>query len=349
MYKHILVPLDGSDLSIDTVSKAVEFATMMGARITFVHARGDFSVTDDGALTRIISPAVFVDQMAGNAKAILAKAETEARASGLVCDLVAKISDRPYEVIIDTAEECGCDLIFMASHGRRGLKGLVLGSQTQQVLAHAVIPVLVSSVESNLPFQEMNSAIAIIKGEHRSMGAVLGGLKHVLCNAKYAMDQANIKLLRAIVYYLRTFPETLHHPKEEEFLFACLRARLPESAVMLSQIEAQHHEHNGLLDAIEAALDAYEISQDQGHLNLLMAASDDYSEALWAHMSAEEKGVLPECRKHLNADDWKHIAQAFEKNGDPRFDAEREAGFDKLLARIMNLAPASSSSSAKSD
>ena len=87
--------------------------------------------------------------MAGEARALLAKAEVVARAAGVAYDSLVMTSDRPHEAILDAAEARGCDLIFMASHGRRGVKSLMLGSQTQKVLQHTTIPVLVSAVESN--------------------------------------------------------------------------------------------------------------------------------------------------------------------------------------------------------
>ena len=88
--------------------------------------------------------------MAGEARALLAKAEVVARTAGVAHDSLATISDRPHEAILGAAEARGCDLVFMASHGRRGLKGMVVGSQTLKVLQRATIPVLVSAVESNV-------------------------------------------------------------------------------------------------------------------------------------------------------------------------------------------------------
>ncbi len=162
MYQHILVPVDDSELAIITVGKAVSFARTLGARITFFHARSDFAATSDGAVIHALSPTEFVEQAAGNARAVLARAESEARLAGVPFESVGRTSDRPYEAILDIATEQGCDLIFMASHGRRGLKGLLLGSQTQKVLAHTTIPVLVSSVESNALTPDMDLALAVI-------------------------------------------------------------------------------------------------------------------------------------------------------------------------------------------
>ncbi len=93
-------------------------------------------------------------------------------------------SDRPYEAILGAAEARGCDLIFIASHGRRGIKGLMLGSETQKLLQHTTIPVLVSAVESNLPAAEIRAPLAVIRDEHRSLAAVIHGLEYVVRQAR---------------------------------------------------------------------------------------------------------------------------------------------------------------------
>ena len=338
MYRHILVPVDDSRLSIQTASRAVAFAKATGARITFFHARPDFGATDAGALVRVMSPSEFAEQAAGSARAVLAKAEADARASGLAYESVAKTTDRPYEGIIDTARERGCDLIFMASHGQSGFKHLFLGSQTQKVLAHTTISVLVCCVEANDPSPEMTAAINIIKGEHRSMAAVIDGLKHALRRARETGEAANTQLLRAMVRYFRSFPEALHHPKEEEYVFATLLARSPQSVSLLEDLQSQHQQEPALISAIDAALDRYQQSPSENHLDALTKATDRYAEFIWQHMSAEEKDVLPACQETFTSEDWRRIAYAFEKNGDPRFDKESEAGFEKIFSRIMNLA-----------
>lgn len=338
MYQHILVAVDGSDLSIDTASKAVRLAKSLGARVTFLHARADFGATDQGALVRAMSPGEFAQQAVGSASAILAKVEIEACASGINYQLVARTSDRPYEVIIDTAQELACDLIFMASHGRRGLKGLLVGSQTQKVLAHTTIPVLVSTVESNSRSPEMDAAISIIKGEHRSLAAVMNGLRQLLAHARAADRPVNVGLVRAMLFYFRNFPDALHHPKEERYLFGRIRALDAGMEDVLAQLEVQHAQEPGVVDAIERALNAYEKTPDVAHLDLLAQAADGYCEQLWAHMSLEEKVILPTCQERFSSDDWSEILQAFEKNGDPRFDKDSAASFEDFLARIMNMA-----------
>jgi nucleotide-binding universal stress UspA family protein/hemerythrin-like domain-containing protein len=338
VYRHILVPVDDSRLSIDTASKAVEFAKSIGARVTFFHARADFGATDDGALTRVMSPGEFAEQAAGVAPAVLARAEASARAAGIECESVARTSNRPYEGIIDTARERGCDLIFMASHGRRGFRDLFLGSQTQRILAHTTISVLVCSVESNDPAPEMTAAINIIKGEHRSMAAAADGLRHIVAEAKKKGEALDIPLARAITRYFHTFPEALHHPKEEAYVFAKLKERAPECRALVEGLQAQHQQEHALIDAVEEALDRYQAAPGAAGLEPLAASTDRYADFLWKHMSSEENTVLPECQQHLTEGDWEVIADAFENNRDPRFDRELEAGFEKVFAHLMRLA-----------
>ncbi len=145
MFKHILVPTDGSALSSDTVKRAVTFAREAGARITFFFAKPDYPAAfyGEGALIDPSTPERFFEMADKQARDILDAASRQASAAGVSCNQLAVVNDVPYQAIIDAAASAGCDLIFMASHGRRGLSGLLLGSETQKVLTHSTIPVLV--------------------------------------------------------------------------------------------------------------------------------------------------------------------------------------------------------------
>lgn len=144
MYRHILVPLDGSELAGALLAQAVEFARALGARITFFTMAEDYGATQEGALMRTLSPETFENEIKREAAAILSKAIAAAKAAGLECDAVVRVGSEAYVQIIEVAGEKGCDLIYMASHGHRGLKALMLGSQTQKVLTHSPLPVLVA-------------------------------------------------------------------------------------------------------------------------------------------------------------------------------------------------------------
>lgn len=145
MFKHILVPTDGSPLSSDTVKREIAFARETGARVTFFFAKPDYPVAfyGEGALIDPTTPDKFAEMADKQAQEILAAHEASAKAEGVASASLSSVSDIPYEAIIAAAETSGADLIFMASHGRRGISGLLLGSETQKVLTHSKIPVLV--------------------------------------------------------------------------------------------------------------------------------------------------------------------------------------------------------------
>ncbi|MBK7326205.1 MAG: universal stress protein [Propionivibrio sp.] len=145
MFKHILVPTDGSQLSQDTARRAISFAQETGARITAFYAKPEYPVTyyGEGALIDSTTPEQFAELAEQQAQEILGFVERLCQEAGVACNKLTLTSDIPYEAIIDAATQGGCDLIFMASHGRRGFSGLLLGSETNKVLTHSKVPVLV--------------------------------------------------------------------------------------------------------------------------------------------------------------------------------------------------------------
>ena len=147
MYKHIRLPTDGSKLSDKGVRQAIKMARALRAKITAVHVVGNYQpVLDQDEGFRPVIPAMrkaFEDRAAAYAMRILGPVKAAASKSGVKCDTVVATGDLPYEMIIKQARKSGCDLIMMASHGRSGIKALLLGSETAKVLTHSRIPVLV--------------------------------------------------------------------------------------------------------------------------------------------------------------------------------------------------------------
>lgn len=145
MFRHLLVPTDGSDLSRRTATHAITFARETGARITFFAAlpqhpvsfHEGYGLTDAGTRERLIATAE------RQGRAIVDPLVAEAAAAGVTAEAVATPCATVHDGIIAAAAHHGCDLIFMASHGRRGIGALLLGSETQKVLTHSKIPVLV--------------------------------------------------------------------------------------------------------------------------------------------------------------------------------------------------------------
>ena len=145
MFKHILIPTDGSDLSKKAVKKGIEFAKKIKARITTVHVVPEFKVAADESFVSLTPAAKkrFEEESRNRAEKMLSTIVQQAKAAGVRCSAVAEANDLPYQQIIATAKSKKCDLILMASHGRRGIASVLLGSETAKVLTHSTIPVLV--------------------------------------------------------------------------------------------------------------------------------------------------------------------------------------------------------------
>ena len=146
MYKHVLIPTDGSEVAEKAVGAGIEFARTVGARITAFTVVGEYELPSESEMMahqRVVSLQEHLARVQRDAEAILATIATRAAAAGVECDADYALCNRPYEAIIAAANRHGCDLIFMASHGRSGLSALLHGSETRDVLTHSTIPTLV--------------------------------------------------------------------------------------------------------------------------------------------------------------------------------------------------------------
>ena len=143
MYKHILIPTDGSDLSSMAVRQGVLLARSIDARVTIITVSPTFRMLSADPFMATATPETYRRESVAEAMRYLAAGAAAAKEGGVPCETVHVERDHPYEAIIDTAAERGCDLILMASHGRKGMAALVLGSETTKVLTHSKIPVLV--------------------------------------------------------------------------------------------------------------------------------------------------------------------------------------------------------------
>lgn len=147
MFKHILLPVDGSDAGRAALDAGLRLARNCGARVTALHVLPDFHIlTYRPAMLEETRDEFMHDSTEQGARA-LAYVSDAARELKLDCGTLALRSDQPHKCIVDTARECGCDLIAMASHGHLGLTGVLLGSVTHKVLVHSAVPVLVLRAE----------------------------------------------------------------------------------------------------------------------------------------------------------------------------------------------------------
>jgi nucleotide-binding universal stress UspA family protein len=143
MYKNILIPTDGSELAEKAVQHGIALAKAIGAKITVLTVARPFHFFALVPLAVGDIEAQYTQAVRESAAKLLYAVADAANAAGVECETVHLEHEHPYQAIIDTAKAKGCDLITMASHGRRGVSAIVLGSETVKVLTHSKIPVLV--------------------------------------------------------------------------------------------------------------------------------------------------------------------------------------------------------------
>ena len=143
MFKHLMLPTDGFESSQAALLKGVRLAKEFNAKITGISVVPEFHILTFNTAMVEDTKDVFVAESRAQAHRYLALLSKAAEDAGVPCETEVVLSDHPYEAIIRTATSRGCDLIMMASHGRRGVQAMLLGSETQKVLTHSKIPVLV--------------------------------------------------------------------------------------------------------------------------------------------------------------------------------------------------------------
>lgn len=142
MYRNILVPTDGSDITAKAVTTAIALAKTVGAKLTVISVKEPFPYSAISEM-QPVPPQEFFDAQERIASARVKGVLNDAEAAGLTCAAFTVEALHPWEAIVDHAKAQSCDLIVMASHGRRGVSALLLGSETQKVLTHCQVPVLV--------------------------------------------------------------------------------------------------------------------------------------------------------------------------------------------------------------
>jgi nucleotide-binding universal stress UspA family protein len=147
MFKHILISTDGSKLAAKGIKAGVKLAAALGARVTGVYVSAPWTApmySEGVVYGPINSPQEYKRATERAARKALAAIEIEAQAAGVACGTAHVTADQPWQGILRTAKSKKCDAISMASHGRGGLGGLLLGSETARVLAHSKLPVVVT-------------------------------------------------------------------------------------------------------------------------------------------------------------------------------------------------------------
>ena len=185
--------------------------------------------------------------------------------------------------------------------------------------------------------QVRHRALALIKDEHRSLAAVVHALQF-LAGRMQKGDQPDSALLGAIAHYLLQFPEKLHHPAEERYLFDPLRARTGEAREVLDKLTAEHAAGAEGEAKHVAGVKALAVGTPEAVAGFCRAV-EEYATFYWAHMMTEETLVLPLAERMLDEADWAAAAEGFAANHDPMYGPDTANQFDALFQRIVYMAP----------
>jgi hemerythrin-like domain-containing protein len=179
----------------------------------------------------------------------------------------------------------------------------------------------------------MPPALRTIRAEHLNLACMLTCLHHLVAGLERKEVEPSFDILFSMLVYLEGFPDTLHHPKEERFLFTALRERRADAAELIDQLCEEHRRVAALLREFRHALEAYH--RDPSARERFVRAADDYLDAECAHMEREERDMFPLALECLEDNDWRSLNAAFRSNADTLFGAARERQFENLFEFIM--------------
>jgi hemerythrin-like domain-containing protein len=185
-----------------------------------------------------------------------------------------------------------------------------------------------------------SKALDIIRGEHRTLNAVIDALRHVADEVAAGTLVADYRLLWSIVYYIDEFPDRLHHPKEDDVLFPRVRARTRDIDAALDDLARQHDNGRVHLAGMKTLLGRME-AEIPGAVREFADKVATYASFHRRHVMQEETIVLPKASEVLTDEDWNAIAAAFGENRDPLLDGkDRDTEwFRRFYTRIVTLVP----------
>jgi len=184
----------------------------------------------------------------------------------------------------------------------------------------------------------MSRALNVIREEHRSIAAILHGMEHLVRQIRGRGAKIDPRVFRAMLYYLDTFSERMHHPKEDRFLFAPLKARGAGADELIAELEREHASGGDSLRRVEQCLIRYE-EGGESEFDEFSREIERFAAGYWAHMRKEEEQVFPLAERLFSGKDWAEIDREFAENADPLAPARQEKDFRMLFSRIVELAP----------
>jgi hemerythrin-like domain-containing protein len=184
-----------------------------------------------------------------------------------------------------------------------------------------------------------STALAIIRDEHRVLGAMLQSMALLLKRGHAPGQSPDFALLRAMLFYVDEYPNRLHHPKEDALLFPRVRLRCPELAPVLAELSNDHQQGERSIHQLEHALLACEVMGTDERLAAFEQALERYTAFYLRHMMLEERHVLRAAEDHFAPEDWADLDAAFEANRDPFTGHRPDEEFRPVFERILSALP----------
>lgn len=178
-------------------------------------------------------------------------------------------------------------------------------------------------------------AVQTIVREHQQLSAVVNGMTRFVESLSAGGHAPEPMVMRAMLYYIREYPEQVHHPKEDKYLFERLRTRTDELDDVIDELEAQHVAGEARVRDLERALTRYELSGSAA-APALRTLVEEYAAFYSHHRRLEEEVILPAALRFLTAADWMELDEAFGANRDPFSGSEIQDEMDHLYSLIVN-------------
>jgi hemerythrin-like domain-containing protein len=184
----------------------------------------------------------------------------------------------------------------------------------------------------------MSRALSIIRGEHRTIAAVLHGMEYLVREVRAKRKTIDPRVFHAMLYYLDTFAQRIHHPKEDRYLFGLMKERSEDAARVISVLENEHEAGEEALRRLAQALIRYE-EGGPGEFAGFEREVGNFVDGYRSHMRREEQELFPLAERLLTPLDWVMVDAALEEHTDPLAAAREEENFDRLFNHIVAIAP----------
>ncbi|MGB6055778.1 MAG: hemerythrin domain-containing protein [Burkholderiaceae bacterium] len=183
------------------------------------------------------------------------------------------------------------------------------------------------------------NTIRIIHDEHGNLASIIRGMQYFVRTIDQGGPVPDLKVFRAMLFYIDQFPDRIHHPKEDRHLFARLQRRTDQVDDTLEELSHQHEQGAELVRRLGQALARYEF-EGSAAFPAFRALVSEYAAFYFSHMRLEEEVILPAAARFLQPEDWKEIEAVFASNREPLTGVELKGNFDKLFSLIVNITPA---------